>query len=145
MTGIARTVTFDNEQKYIRRIFGPREAVWMPEVNAAFRTPSGRVHRGRAILDSGSPWCAMPEAMAAHLGIDVASCDIQRTKGTTGVGDVRYTRLVVRALGVEADCKVLLLSTDLYLVGRIPFFSKVDVAFSEEVDGGNSRILYREK
>ncbi len=143
---MARSITFPREQNYTRRIYNGIEVVWVPEVNAQFSHGSGKSRRGRAILDTGSPWCAMPKDVAAHLGVDLASCAHQKTAGVTGEGEVPYVLLTVSALGVEAECKVLLLtSPNLYLVGRVPFFSAFDFAFCEEADGRQSRILYRQK
>ncbi len=66
-------------------------------------------------------------------------------EGIAGSTNVPYTTMMVRAVDVEAECKVLLMDSRLYLVGRIPFFSLFDVAFHEETNGSNNRILFAKK
>ena len=142
---MARTLTFQTEHRYLRRIYD-NEAVWVPEINAKFRSPNGKSRTGTAILDTGSPWCAMPRDVAAFLGIDVDSCPLQRTQPIEGPEVfVPYTYLSVRALGVDVECKVLLNNSGLYLVGRVPFFSMLEIAFHEEEDGRGNRILVSTK
>jgi hypothetical protein len=86
----------------------------------------------------------MPRSIAAEwFGIDVATCPLEYVRAVTGVTATPYAIFRVKAFGVWATCKVLLMDSELYLIGRIPFFSLVMVGFFE--DGGNrsnNRILY---
>ena len=143
---MSRTIEFHKEDQYTPR---PTNGgvLWQPEINAAFWIEGGKPRRGRALVDSGSPWCAIPKEVATGwFGIDINSCPVQRMKGIAGLADIPYTSMLVRAFDLELECKVLLLdSDDLYLVGRVPFFSKVELGFHEEPNGTNSRILYSKK
>jgi hypothetical protein len=142
---MSRTIEFQIEQQYRAEVTNA-SAVWRPEINAIFRTGAGKSRRGRALIDSGSDYCAMPREVAVdYLGIDINSCPVQATKGIIRSANIPYTTMTVRAVGVEAECKVLLMESDLYLVGRIPFFSLFDVAFHEETNGSNNRILFAKK
>lgn len=140
-----RTIEFQIEHKY-EPVPVNGGAVWRPEINAIFRSITGKSRKGRALIDSGSDYCAMPREVAVdYLGVDINSCPVQATKGITRPTKIPYTTMMVRAVGVEAECKVLLTESDLYLVGRIPFFSLFDVAFHEEPNGSNNRILFAKK
>ncbi len=141
-----RSITFQREQPYTRKIYSG-EVVWVPETNAEFRTQDGESRTGRAILDTGSPWCAMPKSVAAdYLGIDVPSCPLQTLTTVDGARlDLPYTHMIVRAFGAEFECKVLLTNGGPYLLGRLPFFSLFEFAFHEENDGRAGRILVGQK
>src|SRR4030042_2781292 len=116
---MSRTIEFQTEYKYEweRR---NAEGFWRPEINAMFRSKTGKSRRGRALVDSGADWCAMPKDVAVdHLGIDIGCCPVETLKGIAGLTKIPYTTMVVRAVGIERECKVLLMDSDLYLVGRI--------------------------
>ena len=140
-----RTIEFQQESRYTRSVAN-RSVVWEPKINATFRTEGGRTLRGRALVDSGSPWCAIPKEVATGwFGIDIDSCPVQTMRGIAGLVDIPYTDMLVRAFDLEVECKVLLLESELHLVGRLPFFSMVELGFHEEANGTNSRVLYSKK
>jgi len=142
---MARTIQFQQEVKYTPNVIN-RSVIWDPQICATFRIEGGRTLRGRALVDSGSPWCAIPKGVATRwFGIDISSCPLQTVKTAAGLANVPYTTMLVRAFDVEADCKVLLLESELHLVGRVPFFSMVELGFHEELNGTNSRILFTKK
>jgi hypothetical protein len=142
---MSRIIEFPTECEY-QRLIRNTSVIWQPEINATFQSKTGKSRRGRALVDSGATWCAMPKDVAAdYFGVDVSSCPLETIEGATGPTRVPYTTMMVRAVDVEAECKVLLMDSRLYLVGRIPFFSLFDVAFHEETNGSNNRILFAKK
>jgi hypothetical protein len=86
----------------------------------------------------------MPRSIAVDwFGIDVGACPLEDLEGITGKVGVPYASLRVKAFGLWATCRVLLIESGLYLIGRVPFFSLVGVGFLEdEINRSNNRILY---
>lgn len=139
---MARAITFTEEVSYQPLIMGGK-IIWTPEVNAEYRMQGARPFASRAIVDTGSVWCAIPDGIAVEaFDISLAECERQVVVGIEGETAVPFTRILVRTLGVEMECKVLLLSQNLFLIGRVPLFSMVEVGFHEEPNGARNRILY---
>jgi len=141
---MGRQLTFDRELQYERQVYGG-DVLWLPSVNAEFEGLNGAVKVGRAILDTGSPWCAIPRAIAAgYLGIDVHACERMQIRPFSGPTlSVPYVdiRVRIKSMGVEATCKTLLTDGGPYLIGRKPIFRHATLGFFEEDDGHHNRIL----
>ena len=140
-----RTIQYNYEQQYRPKQTRSGEWVWEPYIDAVFALEeSGKSRRGIALVDSGAAWCAMPRSIASdRFGIDVDACPLEYSKGVTGQTAIPYATFRVKAFGLWATCKVLLIDSGLYLIGRVPFFSLVSVGFFEdEVNRSNNRILY---
>jgi hypothetical protein len=140
-----RTIQYNYECQYRPTQARSGEWVWEPYIDAVFaQEESGKSRRGIALVDSGAAWCAMPRSIAVDwFDIDVGACPLEYTEGITGQVGVPYATFRVKAFGLWATSKVLLIDSGLYLIGRIPFFSLVGVGFFEdEVNRSNNRILY---
>lgn len=140
-----RTIHYNYEYQYRPTQTRGGEWVWEPYIDAVFALEEGsRSRRGMALVDSGAAWCAMPRSIAVDwFGIDVGACPLEDLEGITGKVGVPYASLRVKAFGLWATCRVLLIESGLYLIGRVPFFSLVGVGFLEdEINRSNNRILY---
>lgn len=140
-----RTVHYDFEHRYrpVRTLSGVW--VWEPYVDAVFVLQGGaKPRRGIALVDSGAAWCAIPRSIAeGWFDIDVAACPVEQMMGVSGLTTVPYTNFHVKAFGLWADAKVLLIDSSLYLIGRVPFFSLTDIGFFEDqIDRTRNRVLY---
>jgi len=139
-----RTIQYNYEYQYRPTQTRNGEWVWEPYIDAVFALEEGsRSRRGIALVDSGAAWCAMPRSIAVDwFGIDAGACPLEYLEGITGNVGVPYATFRVKAFGLWATCKVLLIESGLYLIGRVPFFSLVGVGFFEdEVNRSNNRIL----
>lgn len=140
-----RTVEYDYEHRYRPAQTLSGERIWEPYVDAVFVLDgSSKSRRGLALVDSGAAWCAMPKSIAElWFGIDVAACPEEYPVGITGQVGVPYATFRVKAFGLWATCKVLLIESSLYLIGRVPFFGITNIGFFEDPgDRSNNRILY---
>jgi len=142
---MARTVQYDVELPYrpARTVSGAW--IWEPYVDTVFVLQgSTKSRKGIALVDSGAAWCAMPRAIAADwFDIDLASCPVEHVMGLSGPTTVPYSTFRVKAFGLWAEARVLLIDSSLYLIGRVPFFSLTGIGFVEDQrNRANNRILH---
>lgn len=140
-----RTVQYNYEHQYRPTKTTSGEWIWEPYIDAVFVLDGGvKSRRGIALVDSGAAWCAIPRSIAEDwFDIDVGHCPVEHLVGVSGLARVPYSTFRVKAFGLWAECKVLLIDSSLYLIGRVPFFSFGGVGFFEDqIDRSSNRILY---
>lgn len=140
-----RTIQYNSEHPYRPTQTPSGQWIWEPYTDAVFVLAGGsKSRRGIALVDSGAAWCAMPRIIAQDwFGIDVDRCPVEYAVGITGQVEVPYETFQVKAFGLWAPCKVLLIDSSLYLIGRVPFFGLTSIGFFEDqYNRPNNRILY---
>jgi len=99
------------------------------------RISYGRIATDKlAIIDSGADLPTFPRTIAEILGINLD--ELPRGKSTTAAGPIATWRCeceLTLPLGIQEKCLVAIVDNENcpYLLGRMPFFSFVQVGFRE--------------
>ncbi|HAZ31270.1 MAG TPA: hypothetical protein DCY61_00995 [Dehalococcoidia bacterium] len=126
---MAVTVSYDIVHPYQRLNLAtpPRPAI---PIRVSY---AGRSADRLAIVDSGADNFAAPRSLANILGINLSALQPRVTQGTAGAVRTWYVDCQVEVLGVQFLCPVAVVDNpDMpYLLGRDPFFRRIQLGFRE--------------